>query len=105
MFDKEHEDVESVVEGETLITRLLARTKETGMDDQVLETLEAKRSLHVSSDWEFETSGEDRVLPGSSVLVDLVAKFRWKSLEWKGTVWLISKCSGVVKVPAERYTD
>lgn len=98
MFDKEHEDVELVIESETLSTRLLARTKETGMDHQILETLEAKSSLHVSSDWELETSGKDRVLPGSSVPVDLVAKFRWKFLEWKGTVWLISKCFGVANV-------
>lgn len=105
MFDKEHKDVELIVEGETLSTRLLAGTKETGMDHQVLETLEASNSLHVSSDWELETSEEDRVVPGSSILVYLVAKFRWKFLEWKGTVWLISKCSGVAKVSAKGYTD
>ncbi len=105
MFDEEHEAVQSVKESETLGAGLLAGTKQARVDHYALETVEASRPLGVTLDWEVAISGEDCVLPGGRVFVDLVAKFTWKFLERKRAVWLISRCPGFVKVLTERYTD
>ena len=87
-----------VEDGETLESSLPADTEEAGMDHDVFETIEARGSLGVSFEWEPEAPGEEQIVHGGDKLVDHVANFRRESLEWEGTVELVSRCSVFFKV-------
>ncbi|KAL9076265.1 MAG: hypothetical protein Q9161_000981 [Pseudevernia consocians] len=59
MFDEEHEVVVLIKESKTLFACLMAGTKETGMDHNVLETVKASSSFGVPFDRELATSRPD----------------------------------------------